>query len=314
MVASAGGPGIQRSELRGVLQKWVLETYPDLGGAILDECLREHGYQQVWEILLGKDCKSRLRKHLDQLNFLLAGPNDLGEGKYWKWPEGSGEGRPATPAVVSLDWPDMPSAEEWAAMRRPSKAWQMMGDGLYPRLRLILEKMGLLANPKWAAKGVTSELVAARMVEHLLATTRDPGICRDMILGRELVRWVSQNLGKFVSSSGAPVPMGLDNQGVGSLAEAVSLVEVVHTENGWAPVSHTPIPKSLGGKIVPRDFPRGVPILFLGNPGVDPKGSSEDLTGVATDYHYWYEFRMDPKSGPGWDTPRTASPSLTSRM
>ena len=214
--------------------------------------------------------------------------------------------------VVGLDWPDMPSADEWAAMQPRLRALQVMGDGLYPRLWQVL--MFHIPRPKWAAKGLTAEIVAARMVEHLLATTRDVGVCRDMILGRELVRWVSQNLGKFVSSSGALVPVGLDNQGVGSLAEAVSMVEVVHTENGWAPVTHAPIPKSLGGKIVPRSFPRGVPILFLGNPGVDPKGSSEDLTGVATDYHYWYEFRMDPKSGPGWDTPRTASPSLTSRM
>ena len=53
MVASAGGPGSQRAELRKFLEQWVLETYPDLGGAILDECLRNHGYQQVWEILLG---------------------------------------------------------------------------------------------------------------------------------------------------------------------------------------------------------------------------------------------------------------------
>ena len=112
-----------------------------------------------------------MRKHLDQLSFLLAGPNDLGEGKYWKWPEGSGEGRPATPAVVSLDWIDMPSAEELAVMHPPQKAWQVIGDGMYPRLWLVLQKMGLLDNPKWASKGVTSELVAARMVEYLLATT-----------------------------------------------------------------------------------------------------------------------------------------------
>ena len=60
---------------------------------------------------------------------------------------------------------------------------------------------------------------------------------------------MSQSLGKFVSSSGALVPVGLENQGVGSLAEAVYLVEVVHTENGWAPVSHVPIPKTLGGDL-----------------------------------------------------------------
>ena len=233
--------------------------------------------------MFGRDCTSRLKKHLDQIKFLLDGATDLGEGSHWKWPEGSEEGRPAVPAVVGLDWPDMPSADEWAAVQPRLRALQVMGDGLYPRLWQVL--MFHIPRPKWAAKGLTAEIVAARMVEHLLAT-RDVGVCREMILGIELARWASQNLGKFVSSSGDLLPVGLDSQTAGNLAEAVSLVEVVHTANGWAPVSQPPIPYSLGVKIVPREFPRGVPILFLGNPGVDPSGSSEDLPGVATDAHY----------------------------
>ena len=52
-------------------------------------------------------------------------------------------------------------------------------------------------------------MVAARMVEYLLGSRNVDG-CRSLILGMELVRWVTENIGQFVSPSDALMSAGLE--------------------------------------------------------------------------------------------------------